>query len=251
MPWTNEQSGRILAEFWENGGQHTKIAHCPADGAQLELHFAEVGKEYGLMARCPVCESEENIGREIDPKRREFRQWTPEDVKQVEPAYRGGGVKCPVCDTPIDVSLKTGGDLGEHYLLRCIRCNNSHVEIPGKHEAPWNGEERRKHPRTRLQHIVQVSQDCPEGGLQRTVMGGTYDMSEGGMQFDAQAAFAVGANVTVSFTLGEQIIEASARVIHCASIEDGSIRTGVLFTNLSDADRALIADYCRRAGRPE
>ena len=105
--------------------------------------------------------------------------------------------------------------------------------------------ERRKKPRIPLKQLAQASHEDTETGSRNEIMGTTHDVSEGGVRFEAGQAMEVGSELTTSFAMGEQIVEANGQVIHFAPKYDGTASMGIKFTGLSESHWKLIENYCR------
>ena len=105
--------------------------------------------------------------------------------------------------------------------------------------------DRRKTPRITLRQLAQASGSDAETGERSELMGTTADISEGGVRFEAGQGFREGSEVSISFAVGEDIVEATGRVIHFTPQDDGTVGMGIQFLGLSESDKRFIENYCR------
>jgi c-di-GMP-binding flagellar brake protein YcgR len=108
-----------------------------------------------------------------------------------------------------------------------------------------NGAERRRQPRITLKQLAQAMGRDLETGEPSEVMGTTADLSEGGVRFEAERGFKEGSQVSISFSVGEEIIEAVGQVVHFTPREDGVVSMGLKFVDLSESDQRFIENFCR------
>lgn len=105
--------------------------------------------------------------------------------------------------------------------------------------------DRRQTPRVPHKQFAQAAQHDDATGVRNEILGVTADMSEGGLRFEAQDGFKEGSEINISFSVGEEIIEADGRVVHFTPRDDGSVTMGIQFVNLSESDQRFIENYCR------
>lgn len=108
-----------------------------------------------------------------------------------------------------------------------------------------NTEERRISPRIKLRQLAQVSQEDSATGMRNEIMGSTGDISEHGVRIEADQGFQAGAEVLISFAVGEKIVEAKGQVVHFTAKPDGMASMGIKFTDLPEDDQKFIETYCR------
>lgn len=113
-----------------------------------------------------------------------------------------------------------------------------------------DADERRRQPRITLKQLAQAMGRDFETGEPSEVMGTTADISEGGVRFEAERGFKEGSQVSISFSVGEEIIEAVGQVVHFTPREDGAVSMGLKFVNLSESDQRFIENFCRSRTEP-
>ena len=109
-------------------------------------------------------------------------------------------------------------------------------------------DDRRKTPRITLRQLAHAAGHDPESGQHGEVIGATADVSEGGLRFQAQRGFKEGAEVSISFAVGDEIVEAIGRIAHFSPQKGGDVSVGIQFLHLSESDRRFIENYCRTKG---
>src|ERR1044071_8788258 len=100
MEWTEEQCYEIFESYWKTGS-----AECPADGSLVDLNRTRHFGGYFLIARCPQCGQQMRMGRDDDPKKGAFRQWTESEQRQFVDSYfkiRIAGI-CPICQASVEI----------------------------------------------------------------------------------------------------------------------------------------------------
>jgi len=100
-----------------------------------------------------------------------------------------------------------------------------------------------------LNFVHYVLDGCREGEIED--MGRTLDASERGILLQTSVPLPVGQRITLSVGLGENIVDLSGEVVHCAETADGLYNSGIEFDAL-DADKSVklktfLAAY--RAGK--
>ena len=119
MSWSNQQSHRIIEQFWRSG-----TASCPQDNGPLKLRLRKLhGGDYDLLAECLYCGKSKELRRADDPRRGQFRPWSAQETEQlVQAAAEKEKADCPVCGAPVE-----GSDTAApaQLLVRCFRCGNS------------------------------------------------------------------------------------------------------------------------------
>jgi len=106
--------------------------------------------------------------------------------------------------------------------------------------------DRRRSRRVRLEQIAEVGQRAPDGTSHHKTMGGAADVSAGGIRFEARQAFYLGADVSMSLAMNEDLVEAVGNVVDLKIQDDGTVSMGIRFTDLADEDREVIESYCRK-----
>ena len=101
----------------------------------------------------------------------------------------------------------------------------------------------RRFPRISSRHSVVLRKlgADPAGQLTRTKVVGL-----GGCSFVHPSPQGVGETLFLSFLVGEELGEARVRVAYESALPDGQYEVGVEFVEISEKDRALLADLVAR-----
>lgn len=121
MPYTQEQSGRLLEEFWNEKG-----SLCPQCQALLTSTLDDrfCDGTYRIWVVCDCCGTQEALQRENDPKRDSFRPWVATDLDSMADSYhRIRSSECPVCTAPVTVNVDRN-NMSIDLLFHCERCDN-------------------------------------------------------------------------------------------------------------------------------
>ena len=81
-----------------------------------------------------------------------------------------------------------------------------------------------------LNFIHYTLDNCGEGEIQD--MGRTIDASERGLLIQTSNPLPVGQRIIINVGLGENILELSGEIVHCADDEEGMCRSGIEFDTL-------------------
>jgi hypothetical protein len=126
MSWSFPEAGKILEQFWHSG-----IASCPDDDGPLKLKLRKLlGGDYELFAECLVCGKNKGFRRVDDPRRVQFRSWTPTETEQlVKIVARYDRASCPVCGASVE-GCDPAVAIPAPASIRCVRCGNSNQWQP-------------------------------------------------------------------------------------------------------------------------
>ncbi len=104
MPWSTEQTHRIVEQFWQNG-----VVRCPDDNGPLKLKLHKLhGGDYDLHAECPVCGKRKEFRvRPVNTARRLVRYAVRPCKDRPRPVFRSFDVF--VAATPISGGTFTSG----------------------------------------------------------------------------------------------------------------------------------------------
>lgn len=121
MSWSNEQTHQIIEQFWRDG-----TASCPEDNGPLKLRLHKLyGGDYDLLAECLYCGKSKGLRRADDPRRSQFRRWTPREMEHLgQLARENEHADCPVCGANVERLEALTTEPGR-VVVRCLRCGNS------------------------------------------------------------------------------------------------------------------------------
>lgn len=125
MAWTDTQRMQVFEECWQNGS-----SWCPACRAivQPDLRTLPNGY-YTLTAVCPRDCGSLRMQPSDDPRRLDFRDWTPDEVAQIVSVHVAGGPpRCPVDGTVVNVTGSQTID-GNLATVLCPRCNRGQTQL--------------------------------------------------------------------------------------------------------------------------
>lgn len=121
MSWTQDQLNRIFNGVWERSS-----ATCPDDDAQLEVRRVVKLKGYVILVNCPRCGERVQMTQESDPRQKQFKPWSDEDVGTiVKNFFAHDRSDCPCCEAALELhSIRTLGTVSQ-IMCHCPRCGNS------------------------------------------------------------------------------------------------------------------------------
>lgn len=123
MELTDSQLRDLFDAYWQ--GQPCR---CPSCASTLDARHSNVLGGYVLRLTCPKGCAFGELDSDRDPRRGEFRDWTPHETDRLIADFAANrSPRCPVCDVPITGQSKWvfSGKLVE---IRCERCRQRREE---------------------------------------------------------------------------------------------------------------------------
>lgn len=102
--------------------------------------------------------------------------------------------------------------------------------------------EKRKNPRYDSLNLSYVCEDA-QGVVLHEGMGRTLNISENGILLETTSESSPDNTLTLEIALEDDLINLRGRVAHCKQTEKALYQTGVEFTDLGEADLALLKQF--------
>lgn len=112
------------------------------------------------------------------------------------------------------------------------------AKTEGKNQICTGPSERRASARLQKEHPLRVA---PVGAEDWVLEATTTNISEGGLAFNYDRSLWVADEVRGSVVINDKQAEFEGRIAHIKETSDDAFAIGVAFTNMSDADRELLA----------
>ena len=104
-------------------------------------------------------------------------------------------------------------------------------------------EEKRRSPRVIFRGLVHCKPTTQQELADIETMGRTLDISEVGILLETQYLFPLRTELKLGIALGDDIIEVKGKVVRLADVDNGNIRMGIEFTEISDKDKEIIRKH--------
>lgn len=116
MDWTAQQLVELYANVFARRRQ------CPTCAGALTLTPSNEADEVGVV-ECGKCNARHLVAQRNDPLRATFRDYTPEENKQILATERACRTPvCPVDGTAMDVHAQRSLGLNSNAMIWCRRC---------------------------------------------------------------------------------------------------------------------------------
>jgi hypothetical protein len=99
--------------------------------------------------------------------------------------------------------------------------------------------EKRIHPRIELSHTVLYSKDV----YPRQTIASILDLSMGGTKIETLFGMRRGDRLEITIGIGQQSIKCRGNVIHVSLPENGKVKAGIEFDELSTHDKIYLGQY--------
>jgi c-di-GMP-binding flagellar brake protein YcgR len=106
-------------------------------------------------------------------------------------------------------------------------------------------EEKRRFPRLDAVNLVSYTQLDQDNNPVDMGMCKSLDLSLGGVTIRVHRSFDVNSCLEMVMALGDRLIKSSGRVVHVRRVKKDLYDVGVCFTQVEEADRAIIEAFFR------
>ena len=106
-------------------------------------------------------------------------------------------------------------------------------------------ENRRREPRLRRVHLVQISHFDEEGFRDDLATGRTLDISQGGVRLELYHPLPLRSIVELNLALDDEVIEARGTVVYLEVLDEERCAMGIAFDALPEGAVEIIENYVR------